>query len=152
MEDTVNKNTAILLQLSALTQYFIPLGNYIIPTVIWSTQKERSKFVDYNGRQLINFQLSLLLYYLILGVTSITLLLYGVFSDLKFKTPFFHDSGWIIEEFSTAKVTGLAIIGIVAVSLIVLLKIFEFFLIIYAAVKNSNGENYKYPLTFNFIK
>ena len=72
MEDTVNKNTAILLQLSALTQYFIPLGNYIIPTVIWSTQKERSKFVDYNGRQLINFQLSLLLYYLILGVTSIT--------------------------------------------------------------------------------
>jgi uncharacterized Tic20 family protein len=28
----------------------------------------------------------------------------------------------------------------------------EFFLIIYASIKASNGEKYKYPLTIPFIK
>ncbi len=33
METTANKNTATLLQLSALTQYFFPLGNFIFPAI-----------------------------------------------------------------------------------------------------------------------
>jgi len=36
--------------------------------------------------------------------------------------------------------------------LFIFLKIFEFILIIYAAVKASNGERYKYPLTIPFFK
>jgi len=32
------------------------------------------------------------------------------------------------------------------------LKVIEFILIIYGAVKASNGENYKYPLSISFFK
>lgn len=152
METTANRNTAILMQISTFTQYFIPLGNYIFPTLIWSIKRNESKFVDYNGKQLINFQLSLLVYSLILVITGIVIFFYTVFRDLKFKKPFLEDSEWIIEEFTTGQITGIALIAIVALGLIILLKIAEFFLIIYGAVKNSNGENYKYPLTINFIK
>ena len=152
METTGNRNTAILMQLSALTQYFIPLGNYIFPTVIWSMKRQESEFVNYNGKQLINFQLSLLVYYLVLGVTSIVILLCTIFNGLEFKISSHNDCEWAIEQFTSGNITGIVIIALVAAGLIVLLKIFEFFLIIYAAVKNSNGENYKYPLTLNFIK
>ena len=61
MESTVNKNTATLMQLSALTQYFFPFGNFIFPTIIWSIKKNESQFVNYNGKQILNglHQLSL---------------------------------------------------------------------------------------------
>jgi len=32
------------------------------------------------------------------------------------------------------------------------IKVAEFFLVIYASVKASNGEEYSYPLTIPFIK
>nr|MBP8066618.1 DUF4870 domain-containing protein [Flavobacterium sp.] len=32
------------------------------------------------------------------------------------------------------------------------LKVVEFFLIIYAAVKTSNGEKYNYPLSISFLR
>ena|SRR5690606_2483422 len=152
METTGTRNTAILMQLSALTQYFIPLGNYIFPTVIWSMKKHDSEFVNYNGKQLINFQLSLLLYYLILGITSVTIFIYTLFNGMNISIKNYNECEWVAEQIAAGNITGMIIIAVIAVSLIVLLKIFEFFLIIYAAVKNSNGENYKYPLTINFIQ
>jgi uncharacterized Tic20 family protein len=42
-------------------------------------------------------------------------------------------------------------VGIIAV-IFGLLKVAEFFLIIYASIKTSNGEKYNYPITIPFIK
>lgn len=50
METIANKNTSTIIQLSALTQYFIPLGNLIFPALLWSLKKNESEFVDYNGK------------------------------------------------------------------------------------------------------
>ncbi len=47
---------------------------------------------------------------------------------------------------------GMLSVGITAVVLFGLLKFVEFFLVIYASIKASNGELYKYPLTIPFIK
>jgi uncharacterized protein len=49
-----------------------------------------------------------------------------------------------ITTFAIIAITGLVILGFT--------KIFEFFIIIYAAVKASNGEEYKYPMTIPFFK
>ncbi|QEE49567.1 DUF4870 domain-containing protein [Flavobacterium alkalisoli] len=150
METTANRNTAILMQLSAYTQYFIPLGNFIFPVIIWSIKKQESKFVDYNGKQIINFQLSLLVYSLLLVIIAVPLLLYTVFSGMDFNSIDAFNN--MEQQFTTGRISGIAAIAIIAAVLFITLKFVEFFLIIYASVKNSNGENYNYPFTIKFIK
>ena len=150
METTANKTTATLLQLSAFTQYFFPLGNFIFPTLIWSIKKNESEFVDYNGKQAINFQLSLLLYTLILLIIAIPIFIYAVFSDMSFTID--TDGDWIMQQFSMGKITGLVLIAVIAALIIISLKVAEFFLILYASVKNNNGELFNYPLTIKFIR
>lgn len=150
METTANKNTATILQLSALSQYFFPLGNFIFPALIWSLKKNDSEFVDYNGKQAINFQLSLFLYSFILIVIAAPIFIYTLFSGMNFNVAI--DGEWIMEQFSLGKITWLAIIAIVASCIVVGLKIAELFLILYAAVKSNNGQRYNFPLTINFIK
>lgn len=150
METTTNKNTATLLQLSALTQYFFPLGNYIFPTIIWSLKRKESAFVDYNGKQAINFQLSLLLYSLVLIIIAVPAFIYAVINGLDFT--YLANGEWTLNEFSTGDITGIVAVAMIAGFFFFILKVAEFFLIFYASVKNSNGENYKYPFTINFIK
>jgi uncharacterized Tic20 family protein len=43
-------------------------------------------------------------------------------------------------------------LGLLCILLFGFLKVAEFFLIIYAAMKTSNGEKYQYPITISFIK
>lgn len=150
METTTNKNTATLLQLSAYTQYFFPFGNFIFPTLIWSLKKKESSFVDYNGKQAINFQLSLLLYSLILLAVSIPAIIYSLFNGADFT--FNIDGEWSFHNFTTGNITGVVAVALLSGFLFFILKAVEFFLIFYASVKNSNGENFKYPFTINFIK
>lgn len=150
METITEKNTATLMQLSAMSQYFFPLGNFIFPTLIWSMKKKESAFVDANGKQLINFQLSLLVYSLTLVIITIPILLYSIFNNIDFTLV--NDCEWIVEKFSAGEITGIVMVAIVATLLWGAMKVLEFFLLIYAAVRNSNGEVYKYPLTINFIK
>lgn len=150
METTANRNTAILMQLSTYTQYFIPFGNFIFPVLIWSIKKQESKFVDYNGKQIINFQLSLLLYSLALIVIAVPILLYTVFSGIEFNSV--NGFNNFEEHFTTGRISGIVAIALISVVILLALKFAEFFLIIYASVKNSNGENYTYPLSIKFIK
>lgn len=151
METTANKNTATLLHLSALTQYFFPLGNLIFPTLIWGFKKNESEFVDYNGKQAVNFQLSILLYTVLLSLVAITIFIYRLFSDFSFSVIGNNDE-WVLNQFSIGKITGLVIVGIVAIGIAIVLKVAELALIVYAAVKTNNGERYKFPLTINFLK
>jgi len=40
----------------------IPFGNVIAPLVIWLLNKDKSPFVDFHGKEAINFQISLYIY------------------------------------------------------------------------------------------
>jgi uncharacterized Tic20 family protein len=150
METTGSKTTATLLQLSAYTQYFFPLGNFIFPVIIWSAKKQESEFVNYNGKQAINFQLSLLMYTILLVVIAVPTFLFAFFNGLDVTG--MNTSEWEIENFNFARVSTLMLIGIIACVTIVVMKVLEFFLILYAAVKNTNGENFNYPLTIKFLR
>lgn len=150
METTANKNTATLLQLSAFTQYFFPFGSLIFPTLIWSFKKNDSEFVDYNGKQAINFQLSLFLYSMVLIIIAAPIFIYTIVNNMNFTMD--TNGEWIVEQFSMGKITSLILIGLIALLVFIVLKVAEFILILYASVKNNNGERYNYPLTIKFIK
>jgi len=158
MVTTANKTYATLLQLSAYTQYFFPFGSFIFPVILWSARKEESEFIDHNGRQAINFQLSMLVYTIVLTIIAVPIFIYNFFKGFTFIPNYESDwiykdnIQWTIENFDTGKITGLIAIAIIAGFILLVLKVSEFFLILYAAVKNSNGIDYNYPLTINFIK
>ncbi len=151
METTDEKNWATFIHLSTLSQYCIPFGNYIFPILIWSTKKDKSEFIDYNGKQALNFQLSIFLYTLVLGLIAAPIILATIFSTVPLNA-IINDDDFIINNFSAENIGGIIIVAIIAVFILLSLKVAEFFLIIYASLKTANGEKYRYPLTIPFIK
>lgn len=151
METSNEKSTGALIHLSVFTQYFIPLGNFIFPAIIWGARKKDSDFVDHHGKQALNFQLSILLYSLILAMIAIPIFIFTLLRNIPTRT-FINGDNFRIENFNMENITGIVALGIIAVFLFAVLKMAEFFLTIYATIKAANGERYKYPLTINFIK
>ncbi|MES2240039.1 MAG: DUF4870 domain-containing protein [Bacteroidota bacterium] len=151
METKNDKTIAALTHLSTLTQYFIPFGNFIFPIIIWSSKKEKSEFIDYHGKQVLNFQLSLLVYSIVFVLIAIPAFTTVIFSSMNW-TELLNNHEFFLNNINIADNISILTIGIISVMLFFLLKIVEFFLIIIAAINASNGENYKYPLTINFIK
>lgn len=151
MTTTNDKNIATVLHLSTLTQYIIPFGNYIFPIVIWSSKKGESEFIDYNGKQVLNFQLSIFIYSIVLCLIAIPIFIYTIFQNVPVDACF-DDHNFVINNLKTGHLNGAVIIAIAAVLLFIFIKVAEFVLIIHAAVKASNGEEYKYPLSIPFFK
>ncbi|TCN56506.1 DUF4870 domain-containing protein [Flavobacterium circumlabens] len=151
METTSEKNTATFTHLSTLSQYIIPFGNYIFPILIWTSYKDKSEFANHHGKQTLNFQLSLLLYTLVLSLIAIPIFIIVFLQNLPMEAVF-NDEDFVIRNFNFEGNIGLISIGATAVLLFGLLKVVEFFLVIYASIKTSNGEYYKYPMTIPFIK
>ena len=144
------KNTASIIHLSTLSQFIIPFGNFIFPIIIWSSNKNNSEFIDANGKQTLNFQLSMFLYTLLLLIVSVPALLYSIFKNITFNE--FENGDFVIDQLSAENITGIVIIAVISIMLLVFSKIAEFILVIIAVVKSSNGEIYKYPFSINFIK
>ena len=46
----------------------IPFGNIIAPLVIWLIKKNESAFVDYAGKEALNFQITMTIYAIIAGM------------------------------------------------------------------------------------
>jgi hypothetical protein len=151
METQSKNSTAALINLSTLTQYFIPFGNLIFPIIIWSTNKDKSQYVDEQGKQTINFQLSLFLYSCILAMIAIPILIITIIQNASFSAMIDNDD-LVFDEFNFNNINGVLTVAIVAIILFIFMKIAEFILIIYASLKTSNGDDFKYPLTINFIK
>lgn len=151
METTSEKNIATFTHLSTLGQYFIPFGNFIFPIVIWSSYKDKSEYANHHGKQALNFQLSLLLYTLVLALIAIPIFVTVFLQNLPMEA-IFNDEDFVIRNFNFQGNIGLLTVGATAVLLFGLLKFVEFFLVIYASIKASNGELYKYPLSIPFIK
>ncbi|KIX20135.1 hypothetical protein SY27_15255 [Flavobacterium sp. 316] len=151
MRTSNEKSLGSLIHLSTLSQYIIPLGNYIFPLLLWTTRKEKSDFIDHNGKQALNFQLSILLYSLIAIIISIPTFIFWLINTIE-KLEMNNQVITMREVITTQNITGMVLLGLIALILIAFLKLSEFFLIIYASVKSANGEQYNYPLTIKFIK
>ena len=58
----------MLAHLSALSGYVIPFGHLIGPFVIWMIKKDTLPFVDEQGKESLNFQISVTIYAIISAV------------------------------------------------------------------------------------
>jgi uncharacterized Tic20 family protein len=52
---------AMLTHLSALTGLFTGVGFLIAPIIIWQIQKDKSAYIDYHGKEAVNFQITIAL-------------------------------------------------------------------------------------------
>lgn len=113
MEQKDERNWGMFCHLAALAGFIVPLGNVIGPLIIWLIKKDESAFVDDQGKESLNFQISFTIYALV------------------------------------ALILVIVVIGIV---LLIALGVLMLILVIVAAIKASNGEHYRYPMSIRFIK
>lgn len=95
-----------------------PIG----PLVVWLIKKDDHPFVDDQGREALNFQISLIIY----AVVGVVLALIIGFATL-----------------------GLGFLALIPVAVLFLLL--ALILPIVAAIKASDGERYRYPMTLRLV-
>jgi len=70
-EKREDKQLLMLTHLSQLLDLVTGFGGFIVPLIIWATQKDRVAGIDEQGKQIINFQISIFIY----AILSIPLLI-----------------------------------------------------------------------------
>ena len=107
------KNWVLACHLSAFAMFVFPLGNVLAPLIIWLIKKDEFPLLDDQGKEALNFQISVTLYLFVAGILTII---------------------------------------VIGIPLLIALGIFDIVMIIIAAIKVSEGEKYRYPLTIRFLK
>ena len=139
-----NQNTnAFLIHISAFAGFLFPFGHIITPLIAWQTLKERSPFLDRQGKEAVNFNLSYTLYSFILTLTFIPFAMGTFFRNFNN-----FDNFYIDFDFNTNIILGF--IGFGTITGIIYLA--GIALVIIASLKAKDGESYKYPFTIKFIK
>lgn len=109
-----DKSLLVITHLSQLLTYITGVGGLIVPLIIWAFKKDEVFALDQQGKDIVNFQISIIIY----SIICIPLIL----------------------------LFGLGILGLIGIGLIAL--IFP----ILNAIRVSNGEEVKYPLTIQILK
>ena len=75
----------VITHLSQLLDLVTGIGGFIVPLIIWATQKDKVAGMDMHGKMIINFQISIFIYSIIcipliifLGLGIILLILVGL--------------------------------------------------------------------------
>ncbi|BAO77082.1 DUF4870 domain-containing protein [Winogradskyella sp. PG-2] len=74
----------VITHLAQLLTYITGFGGLIVPLVIWATQKDRVDQMDAHGKAILNFQLSIIVYFILsiplmlIGIGFLTLILIGI--------------------------------------------------------------------------
>ncbi|WP_138502780.1 DUF4870 domain-containing protein [Nostoc sp. PA-18-2419] len=118
---------------------YLPL-NLLAPLLIWRFQKVKYPWIDLQGKESLNFQISLTFYTLIFIVIS----LFFVLTSLSLAVS------------TNSKVNQVEItldsLLILIMYLILLMLLLQSFVVSFAAIKAYNGEHYRYPLTIRVLR
>jgi uncharacterized protein len=95
------------------------------PLAVWLIKRDEHPFIDHHAKEALNFQLTVLVAILGAGVLAIPVVILGVLT----------------------LGIGLLLIGVIVLAAVVAWFVFP----IVGAVKASNGEGYRYPLTIRFV-
>ncbi len=119
------KTFGMLAHLSALAVFVLPsFGNIIGPLIVWLIKKDQSDWVDRQGKEALNFQISMSIYF-IAGSILTTILMF-TFIGIP--------------------------LALVLVLALIPFSIFWLVVVIIAAVKANDGYAYDYPLTIRLIR
>lgn len=160
MENTLSKhekNLSAIIHASTFSKFFIPFGNFILPLVLWTANKKEYQFVDYNGKQVLNFQISLLLYSILAGLISVPFFV-GFLPDLFNFSHFGFDGlnnlnnlnfHFDSDDFRFGRwIWPLGAMGLLQGALFVVNIVYT----ILGTIRTNEGQTFKYPITINFIK
>jgi uncharacterized Tic20 family protein len=65
----------VLCHATALAGFFVPWAGHILgPLIVWLVKRSDSPEIDENGKESLNFQISMLIYNLIAGVLCLVLI------------------------------------------------------------------------------
>lgn len=148
MTDNHQRNLATFIHLSTFSRFIIPFGNFIGPIVLWMSNKDKSEFIDQHGKQAINFQMSVLLYAIIIGTISVPFFIFKLLNGLDV----FDFHGFHNIHINLAKPSPLLYIGGGLGALAIIGFIIELALIIKASLSARDGKVFHYPFTINFFK
>ena len=144
MKQNNESTNAFLIHISAFAGFIFPFGNVITPLIAWQTLKDRSRFLDEQGKEAINFNISYSLYIFMLTMSFVPFVVGSILNNHNNFDNFNH----ININFNSSNIFG--VVGLASFAGIVgLIKIA---LIIIASIKAKEGEDYKYPFTIKFIK
>ena len=79
------RNWAMICHLAALSGYLIPFGNILGPLVVWAVKKDDNPFINDQGKEVLNFQLTMtigfiicfILVFIVIGIFLVVVL--GIF-------------------------------------------------------------------------
>lgn len=153
METTITenqKNTSVFIHLSTFLKYFFPFANFIAPLLIWTFNKEKA-FIDDHGKQAINFQLSTLLYTILIGLLCLPLIIIFA-SDIISLAESINLNDGMFSINNIQNLSGYLVLISLVIILFLALFVFEIYAVINASIHASRGQLYKYPLNIPFIK
>lgn len=139
--DRSAKTWAMACHLSALAWILAPAPvfiNILGPLIVWLVKKNDSPFIDDQGKESVNFQLSISFYALL---AMLVLLIVG-FALPMLKITAGHVDG----------VERLFLSYAIIIPLALILLVFDLVEVIIASIKASNGQAHRYPLRIKFIK
>lgn len=119
---------------------YLPFLNIVGPLIIWHWKKTQDPWIDFQGKESLNFQLSLTVYALIVIVASLFLV--------------FTTCGVAVTTNVTAKYLETifnSLLGALSVFISVLM-LSQLILVNFAAIKAYKGQHYRYPFTMRFLK
>lgn len=135
------RSWAVACHLSALAGMWIPVGHLLGPLVVWLIKRNDDPFIDEQGKEAVNFQLSATLY----GIALVALLILAIapmgIADVVVGP--MNGGGPRMLAFLFMVLVGLAA-AIASLGWLVL--------VITAAIRASRGEGYRYPLTLRLVK
>jgi uncharacterized protein len=118
----------------------IPFLHLLPPYVVWRMGREQHPFVDEQGKEALNFQFSMTIYFV--TFTILILFLLAVTCGVVF-------SGGVA---GNAASQALGVLGVLGMGVLIIALIFEIVVIIFAVVKAANGQSYRYPFTLRFVR
>ncbi len=143
-----NENTnAFLIHISAFAGFLFPFGSIITPLIAWQTLKNRSRFLDEQGKEAVNFNISYSLYMFIASLIIVPFFIRSIF-DISRHSHYRNDWDFWDFDFGFGNLFGVIGLG----SLVSIIGLIYLALIIIAAIKANKGEDYRYPFTIKFIK
>ncbi|MGH8001552.1 MAG: DUF4870 domain-containing protein [Brasilonema sp.] len=119
---------------------YLPFLNSLGPLIIWHLKKTKDPWIDFQGKESLNFQLSLTVYALIVIVTLLFLVV--VTFGIAMTTTL------ITKQLEIVFHSLLAVFG-VFLSVLMLLQLI---LGSFAAIKAYQGQHYRYPFTIRFLR
>lgn len=129
------RNWAMACHLAGLSAFIgVPFGHIVGPWIVWVMKKDEIPLVNDQGREAINFGLSLTIYYFIMTIGAA--LLIGI--------PF------LIMTMNEG-IAGLLALGFTSLLGLAILPIIHIILAVVAALRASAGEVHRYPFTIRFI-